>query len=141
MKLIISSIIRNLCIGIVLGFLLHFLYSRRKLLHILRVTDFHHPIRGRRSQTAMNVGQISKPGSVSEGRNEEIMAHVAQRTTLLVVTILRNFSDATVNQSMSRLLSGRDSRNNSKKNPFNTHLAVESKAFLILKCSIAHPRI
>ena len=79
--------------------------------------------------------------SVSEGRNEEILAPVVRNTTL-TETIFQNLSLATVNQSMSRLLSGRDSMNNSKKGPpFNTHLDVESKAFLILKCSIAHPRI
>ena len=52
--------------------------------------------------------------SVSEHRNDEIMALVVRNTTL-TETIFQNFSNATVNQSMSRLLSGRDSRNNLKK--------------------------
>ena len=89
-------IIRNLFIGIVFGFLLHFLYSRRKLLQILRVIDFHHRIIGRRSQAAINAGRISEPGSVSKRRNDEIMMHGALRDTLQAVIIFKNLAKATV---------------------------------------------
>ena len=55
MNVIITLIIIPCLTRMVFGFLLCLLYARRKLLQILQVTDFHHPIIERQIQTAMRL--------------------------------------------------------------------------------------